>query len=369
MGKTKFSDIWHRFTSASGLIIFGGAAAGMLAALLTNWGNPLNKGLTVTCFIREITGALNLHQSASGQYLRPEIMGLALGAFLTSMAFREFNVRGGSSPLIRFCLGFFVMLGAEVFLACPTHTLVRLAGGDLNAATGLAGLVAGILIGVVFLKMRFNLGKAIGLPRISGLVIPVVMMALLLLLVLSPDFITFSTSGSAAHRATIWISLSAGLFIGFMAQRTRLCFMAGWRNLFWLKNIDFFRGIVAFFLTVLVTNYALGNFSAGGLYHWGFSEQPYAVNNQLWNFLSMVLVGLASALLGGCPLRQTILSGEGDTDASFTLLGFFAGAPVAQHFLIKSNETFYGVNTYGPLAVMIGLAFCVTVGFVMRERH
>ena len=144
--------------------------------------------------------------------------------------------------------------------------------------------------------------------------------------------------------------------------------MAGWRNLFLLRDTEYFFGIVAFFLAALVTNYAAGNFGANGFYHWGFTNEPYAVNNPLWNFVSMILVGLGTALLGGCPFRQTILSGEGDTDAGFALLGFFAGAPIAQNFLIKSNDTFAGVNTYGPAAVIVGLLFCVTLGFLMRNK-
>jgi hypothetical protein len=246
--------------------------------------------------------------------------------------------------------------------------LLRLAGGDLNAVTGLAGLVFGIGIGVVFLKMRFNLGRKNVEQTVTGFIIPLIMMLLLVLLICKPSFISFSKSGAGAQHAAIWISLAVGLAVGFMAQRTRLCFMAGWRDLFLIKNTEFFSGIAAFFLAALITNYAVGNFAANGFYHWGFTSEPYAVNNQLWNFMSMALVGLASALLGGCPLRQTILSAEGDTDAGFALLGFFAGAPIAQNFLIKSNNTFMGVDTYGPLAVMIGLAFCITIGFAMRER-
>ena len=59
---------------------------------------------------------------------------------------------------------------------------------------------------------------------------------------------------------------------------------------------------------------------------------------------------------------------EGDADAGFTLLGMFAGAPVAQNFLIKSNDTFAGINTYGPVAVIVGMVFCLALGFLMREK-
>ena len=218
-----------------------GAAIGALAALLTNWGNPLNKGLTVTCFIRDITGALGLQQASAAQYIRPEIPAFVLGAFITSFAFKEFKARGGSSPLVRFFLGFFVMIGAEVFLACPMHMLLRLAGGDLNAVTGLAGLVFGIGTGVVFLKMRFSLGRKKPEQAVTGFIIPLIMLLLLLLLICKPSFISFSKNGAGAQHAAIWISLAVGLAVGFMAQRTRLCFMAGWRDLFLIKNTEFFQ--------------------------------------------------------------------------------------------------------------------------------
>jgi len=345
-----------------------GAAIGVLAPLLTNWGNPRNKGLTITCSIRDIAGALGLHQTPSAQYIRPEIIGMLLGAFIVSFAFKEYKARGGSSPFIRFALGFFVMVGSEVFLACPTHTLLRLAGGDLNALTGLAGLVAGIVVGVIFIKMRFNLGRNKPLKPAAGLIPVFFALTLLLLVVVKPGFISFSTTGGGSLRALLWVSLAVGLAVGFLAQRTRLCFMAGWRNIFLIKNSEYFYGVAAFFLAALLTNYIAGNFTADGFYHWGFTRQPYSVHNQLWNITSMTLVGLASTLLGGCPLRQLILAGEGDSDAAMVILGFLAGAPATQYFLIKSNEGFFGVNVNGPLAVLIGLAFCITVGFIMREK-
>jgi len=194
------------------------------------------------------------------------------------------------------------------------------------------------------------------------------MAGLLLSLVFKPDFVSFSVRGAASRHAAIWISVAVGLAVGFLAQRTRLCFMAGWRDLFLIKNAHYFGGIAAFFVAVLITNYVAGNFGSNGYYHWGFTNEPAAVDNQLWNFMSMVLVGMGTALLGGCLLRQTILSGEGDNDAGFALLGLFVGAPVAQNFMIVSRDAFVGVNTFGPIAVIIGLVFCTTIGFVMREK-
>lgn len=363
----------HFILTPRNWIIFAGLACGTLAALMTNWGNPANKGISISCSMREIAGAMGLHREVAAQYIRPEIAGLVLGAFIASLAFREFRPRGGSSTLIRFFLGAFVMIGAAVFLGCPLHTMVRIAGGDLNGITGLAGIAIGVAIGVFFLERGFSLGRINKTPTISGWVMPLVMFGLLLLVILKPSFIFFSEYGAGSQHAPLAVALVVGLVVGFLAQRTRMCFMGSWRDLFLAKDAYLFKGMLSFFVAILITNYAIGNFAEGTLvgkdivYHWGFTDQPFAHDDHLWNLLSMVLVGLGASLLGGCPLRQLILSGEGDTDAGVVVLGFIAGAAIAHNFMIKSGID--GARDFGPLAVIIGLAFCSVVGFLMRAKE
>jgi YedE family putative selenium metabolism protein len=332
---------------------------------MTNWGNPPNMGICVACFIRDITGALGLHQASVVQYIRPEVIGFLLGAFITSFAFREWRARGGSSPLIRFFLGALVMIGALVFLGCPIRMVLRIAGGDINGIIALVGMIAGILIGILFLKSGFNLGRSTRIHPIAGWIPPLMMVGLLFLAVFKPCFIFASETGPGAMNVSLWIAIIVGLVVGFLAQRTRMCFVGGWRDIFLVKDKYLFSGIAAFFIAALITNYAAGNFAAEGLYHWGFVDQPVAHNNHLWNFFGMSLVGLAATLLGGCPLRQLILTGEGDTDAGITVLGLFAGAAFAHNFLLASSPS--GTGTFGPAAVIIGLAFCLAIGFLMRE--
>ncbi|MCD5383389.1 YedE-related selenium metabolism membrane protein [candidate division WOR-3 bacterium] len=355
-----------RFWSSRKWIILAGLIFGVLAALMTNWGNPANMGICVACFIRDIAGALGLHRASAVQYIRPEIIGFLLGAFITSIAFREWRARGGSSPLIRFLLGAFVTIGALIFLGCPIRMTLRLAGGDLNGVTALAGMVVGIGIGIFFLKRGFNLGRLTKMNPAVGWIMPILMLGLFVISIFQPGFIFASGKGPGAMFTPLWVSLGAGLGVGFLAQRTRMCFVGGWRDLFLVKNSYLFSGVAAFFIAALVTNYAAGNFAADGLYHWGFVNQPVAHNDHLWNFFGMSLVGLAVILLGGCPLRQLILTGEGDTDAGITVLGMFAGAASAHNFLLASGPQ--GTSDLGPVAVIIGLTFCLALGFLMTER-
>lgn len=116
------------FATTPGIIVVG-AVIGALAICLQQLGNPGNMGICIACFERDTAGGLGLHRAAVVQYLRPEIMGLVLGALVASFAAGEFKPRGGSAPLVRFVLGIVAAMGALVFLGCPWRTILRLAGG------------------------------------------------------------------------------------------------------------------------------------------------------------------------------------------------------------------------------------------------
>ena len=106
------------FAARAGIVAVG-CAIGVTAVLLQYSGNPPNMGICVACFERDIAGALGLHRAGAVQYIRPEIIGLTVGAFLAALIAKEYRPRGGSAPLVRFFLGVFAMIGALVFLGCP----------------------------------------------------------------------------------------------------------------------------------------------------------------------------------------------------------------------------------------------------------
>ncbi|MFH1485044.1 MAG: YedE family putative selenium transporter [Chloroflexota bacterium] len=356
----------RRDTTLSGLwtpkvrIILAGLLFGVLAALMSKWGNPPNMGICVACFLRDTAGGLGLHRASVVQYLRPEIMGFVLGALIPALAFREFRARGGSAPLVRFLLGAFVMIGALVFLGCPVRAVLRLAGGDLNGITALAGIVVGAAIGIFFLRQGFSLGRSTRLHPSAGWIMPILMVGVLLLAISTPGSIFSSKEGPGSMHAAVWIALLVGLLVGFMAQRTRMCFVGGWRDLIMIRDTYLFSAIAAFFVGALIANAVLGNIN------WGFVGQPVAHDDHLWNFLGMTLLGLAATQVGGCPLRNLVLSGEGDSDAGVTVLGYLVGAAFAHNFLLASGPK--GVGAFGPAAVVMGLAFCLAIGFLMRDK-
>ncbi len=341
-------------------VIATGAVIGAAAVALTALGNPANMGICVACFIRDIAGAVRLDTAAAVQYLRPEIPGFVLGAFLLARATGEFRPSGGSSPLLRLVISFFVMIGALVFLGCPLRMVLRLAGGDLNALVGLAGFCAGIAAGSVFLKRGFSLGRSQSQPAVSGYVMPAIAVLLLVFRLAHPAFIAFSESGPGSMRAAVPAALIAGLAVGILAQRSRMCMAGGIRDLFLIRNGTLFLGYAAVFAVALAANLLLGKFSPS------FANQPIAHTDSLWNFLGMALVGLGSVLVGGCPLRQLILAGEGSADGAICVVGLLLGAATAHNFGLASSAT--GTTANGQIAVVVGFVVLFGIAFMACRR-
>lgn len=342
-------------------IVLAGIAIGVIASLLVLFGNPVNMGFCIACFLRDISGALGLHTAGAVQYIRPEILGLVLGSFLMALLRKEFSPRGGSSPLTRFVLGFFVMIGCLMFLGCPFRMILRLAGGDLNALFGLLGFVCGILVGVVFLNRGYSLKRTYKLPVLEGAAFSIIQVVLLVLLVAAPAFIYFSEAGAGpgALHAPILLSLAAGLIVGALAQWTRLCMVGGIRDLVLFREWKLLMGFLAILVSALICNLVLTAVKAGTFFTLGLEGQPVAHTDGLWNFLGMLLTGFGCVLLGGCPLRQLVLSGEGNTDSAIAVLGLAIGAAFAHNFGLASSVA--GPTANGKVAVIIGIVVVAVI--------
>jgi len=343
------------------LLIISGLLVGIFAGLLAKFGNPGNMGICIACFIRDCTGAVGLHQVAPVQYLRPEILGIILGATIAAFFGKELTAKSGSSPALRFVLGAFVMVGALVFLGCPTRLVLRLGGGDINAIFGLIGFVAGILVGSYFLKQGTTLGRCYKeKTTLSIYIMPTIAVAGLLLLYFAPSFIKFSIKGPGKMHAPILLSLTAGIIIGILGQRSRLCFAGGIRDLFLFKSTHLLSGFVAVFIGVLILNLSIGKF------HLSMSNQPAAHTIILWNILGMLLVGFASSLLGGCPFRQLVLASQGNSDSAITVAGMMAGAAIAHNFKLAATPK--GVSTNGMIAVVMGIIICLIIAILSKNK-
>ncbi|MCK4259782.1 MAG: YedE-related selenium metabolism membrane protein [Halanaerobiales bacterium] len=344
------------------LIILTGVIIGFLGALLVKFGNPGNMGFCIACFLRDIAGAVKLHTAGPVQYIRPEIIGLVLGAFFAVLKFKEFKTRGSSDSMLRLLYGVFMMIGALVFLGCPLRAVLRLAGGDLNAIAGLLGFIFGAAIGTFYLKKGFTLGKPTpSETQVSGWILPSLMVGLLVFLLIRPAFIAFSQAGPGAMTTPIVITLIAGLIVGFLAQRSGFCFAGGYRDMMLGKGSQLFQGYIALFASALIFNILFGQFKLG------FTGQPGAHSDHLWSFLGMALVGICAILAGGCPLRQLMRSADGNLDNAIVVIGMILGAGFSHNFGLAGSGK--GVTSNGQIAVLIGLVTVLITGYFFTEAY
>ena len=337
-----------KFFDKTWKLALSGAVAGLLVVLLAIYGNPANMAICVACFIRDSAGALKLHTAAPVQYFRPEIVGFVCGSFLLALLTKEYKSTAGSSPMVRFILGAAMMIGALVFLGCPLRMVLRMSAGDLNAWVALIGFAGGVATGSFFLKKGFSLGRAYEAKPLSGAVLPVLLVALLVIGTATGVY-AMSTEGPGSKHAPVILSLVAALIIGALAQKSRM--------------------IAALFAVMAVYNLAAGNF------HLGFSGQPIAHSQHLWNILGMYVVGFAAVLVGGCPLRQLILAGQGSSDSAVTFLGMLLGAAAAHNFGLAgaaakaATETEAAVPGGPSAAGKIAVIVCIVVLFVIAGTN
>jgi YedE family putative selenium metabolism protein len=351
------------------LFIVMGAIIGIGAVMLSYYGNPANTGICVSCFMENIAGSLGLHNNFRMQYLRPEIMGFVLGAFLMSLRSKEFNSMGGSSPLLRFFIGILLIIGCSVFIGCPVKMILRLAAGDIGAVVGFVGLATGIYIGLEFVENGFQLGVARKAPQANGYVIPGIMIFLLILAFIKPAFIAQSAKGAAAQHAPMLLSLAIGLAIGAMAQRTKFCITGGIARIFlWgpreimncPRSTAMLISIASFVGFALVANLLTGQFN------FGLHGQPSSNESFGWAFLGMLLVGFGSVLIKGCPLRQLTAAGAGDNDAGATVMGMLVGAALVRNWNLGGDAS--GTPPGAQIAVLLGICILLIIGLLNRKR-
>jgi uncharacterized protein len=160
------------------------------------------------------------------------------------------------------------------------------------------------------------------------------------------------------------VFLLIGLAVGYLAQRSRMCFVAGLRDWILVRDAELLTGLFSFLATVWVLSSVLGVL---GLLHrgvpvYGGSEGvgpvpeataaaataarvslPPSLGSFFWSSLGGgFLVGALSVVAGGCVLRQHVLCAQGDRNALFYLAGFYGAVPVYYALLSRLFGWVYG---------------------------
>lgn len=122
-------------------------------------------------------------------------------------------------------------------------------------------------------------------------------------------------------------SLVLGLFIGYLGQRTRLCYIAGYRDFLMARDTTLLKGVIG---TVIG---AVGGFTLFDLLGGNVPAFPMfattavlaSKSTLLWTILGGLGVGITGVLSGGCPFRMHVLACEGKKTYWAYLLGFYVG--------------------------------------------
>jgi uncharacterized membrane protein YedE/YeeE len=160
-----------------------------------------------------------------------------------------------------------------------------------------------------------------------------------------------------------------GVTIGYLAQRSRFCFVAGFRDYLLVRDRELLLGFFAFFVTVWVLSTVF--FSAGllktGAPEYGasrgiasagsvipgaegggngvrlrvFSSPPAADRFLFVTVAFGWVIGITSTFAGGCVLRQHVLAAQGGRDALFYLAGFYLAVVVYYVALDRAAGALY----------------------------
>lgn len=344
--------------------IVSAALIGILGAVLSIYGNPINTGICISCFMENYAGALKLHNNIFMQYLRPEITFITVGSFAIALLRGEFKPRISPSFITYFMGGFFMIVGSAIFIGCPIKMLLRLAGGDITSIAGIIGLVTGVYFGVLVLQEGVDTSGFTQKP-LSNKITPAILPLLMLLLGIAPlvksGIFPESLSGAGAEKAPIYLAILFSLLIGISSQYSRFCVTGSLRNSFILRN-----GFGFIALIILVSSALLVNVFSGRL-NIGIYGQPGSHTAYFWSFISMFLTGYIAVLIDGCPFRQLIKSGEGDINAQISFLGMLIGAAFVQNFQILSDAS--GPTLLGKLGLLTGFIIFSAITIEIRKKQ
>lgn len=103
-----------------------------------------------------------------------------------------------------------------------------------------------------------------------------------------------------------------------------------------------------------------------GQFHLGFTNQPIAHNDIVWNFskYGSLWFGICISWRVSRKTNQHLAEKE-IVMLEIFVIGMIVGAAFSHNFALASSGA--GVSVFGPYMVIIGLVFCLILGFC-KER-
>lgn len=136
-------------------------------------------------------------------------------------------------------------------------------------------------------------------------------------------------------------TLLFGILIGYLGQRSALCFVGGMRDFYLIKDTWLLKGLLGFIGGALVGSIIFAALGMLPTFPWIVTKGLTAIPGDaagkagfLAHFAVAVIggigVGYFSIIQGGCPFRNYIMAAEGNKSAMAYVIGLLVGA-VAFH--------------------------------------
>jgi hypothetical protein len=119
-------------------------------------------------------------------------------------------------------------------------------------------------------------------------------------------------------------TLLIGVVLGYLGQRSRMCFVGGIRDFILVRDTALLKGLIAFGLTAWMMFPVASLLVGAAPVPFGAADVVTAALTVLGGFG----VGYVSTLANGCPLRQHVLAAQGARSSVAYLAGFFTGAVI-----------------------------------------
>ena len=149
------------------------------------------------------------------------------------------------------------------------------------------------------------------------------------------------------------VTLCFGTIIGYLGQRSRLCFIGGIRDYYLVKDSYLVKGVLGFFLGATIS---LLVFSLVGLipsFPWfsyngatPISGDPLGSAGSLSARIIIAIaggfgLGFFAVQSGGCPFRQHVMAAEGSKSAMAYLAGFYLAAVIFHAYVAEWIKTIF----------------------------
>lgn len=135
------------------------------------------------------------------------------------------------------------------------------------------------------------------------------------------------------------VTLVLGLLIGYLAQRSGYCSIGGFRDYFLFRHTRLLSGYVTLIVASFAGYFIFWLLTPASMEHffWAVTSgpatpipgAPAGLDTTAYLIFSIVpgfLVGFIAVLLGGCPIRLTVMASEGNYKAAWFLVGMCVGS-------------------------------------------